>query len=146
MTVSDQKRRRHVARAKIAKRRETAWDLRLSGASLREIAGQLDVGLATVHRDIQFVLKDLQKRSLDSAEKWRNVIIARMERIYLTAMARGDDAALHAAIRSQREIVRVLGLDKREEVEVDDDKSVRPTIVVVPDPQDLGDGADMDVN
>ena len=135
---------RQVKAAEMAERRAQVWELRLGGASIRQIAKAVACGTGTVVRDLRATFQQLDRDSIRSAESWRNLLIARFERVYLDAMCSKERDSLHVAVRATREQGLLLGLyrpDDEIEVEADDDKSV--TLEIVEDPLGLGGNGDV---
>ncbi len=62
-----------------------AWELRVAGATIRQIADQLGRGRSTIHDALVRELEALKAETLDEASRWRTTNAARLERMLLAA-------------------------------------------------------------
>ena len=92
-------------------RRIKALDLRLSGASYRQIAAALSTDVGTAHKDVQRALRETMQEAGDGVRK---VEVARLDRLLLAVWPKavaGDTAAVHTALRIMERRAVMLGLD-----------------------------------
>ncbi len=68
----------------IEARRSKAWELRLKGKSIRQIAAALDVAVATAHNDLKTVLERTKEENNQAAEDHRVVSVSRLDRAIAT--------------------------------------------------------------
>ena len=66
--------------AVIEQRRAKAWEMRLDGKSYREIGEALGVAHTTAHAYVMAVLERTKKENNESAEHWRQISVARLEK------------------------------------------------------------------
>lgn len=105
----------------IAERRVKALTLRKAGASYRDIAKQLDVGLETAWSDVQAELVALREHATQLAEEVRELELRRLDDITIQATTRmraGDPRWANVALKTQERRAKLLGLDKPAEVDV----------------------------
>lgn len=101
--------------AEAAERRRRAWDLRKGGASLREIARMLGVGLVTAHKYIKTGVADYNLRTSEDVRENRALELARLDGLFQSAWlgatgSRSDPTFMLRAIQIIRERARLLGL------------------------------------
>lgn len=76
------------------KRRLQVLDLRLAGATYREIGAQLHIGIATVQDDLKKAMGELTAEQNEKAATLRTLEAARLDRVLLVAMGqlgKGDN-------------------------------------------------------
>ncbi len=66
------------------RRRQVALNRYLQGATVREVAGELNVSPTTIGRDLKAVVSDLAKKNTPGAEELRVVMDARYNRLLLS--------------------------------------------------------------
>jgi hypothetical protein len=119
--VKIQKPRRSPSRNRLigedAPRRERtaqALDLRIAGASYRQIARQLDIRLAAAYDDVQQELGRLDRLNGEKAQRLRDLEARRLD-TWTLALAPGikvgDPRAILAAVRIMERRARLFGLD-----------------------------------
>jgi hypothetical protein len=124
--VKTQKRRRspprNRPRGEDAARRERtakALDLRIAGASYRQIARQLDIADATAYADIQEELGRLDALNGQKAERLRDLEARRLDQLTIAlqpGIESGDPRAILAAVRIMERRARLFGLDAPQKV------------------------------
>lgn len=91
-----------------------ALDLRIAGASYRQIARQLDISLAAAYADVQQELGRLDTLNGEKAERLRDLEARRLD-MWTLALApgikAGDPRAIVAAVRLMERRARLFGLD-----------------------------------
>lgn len=89
------------------KRVEQALQLRLNGASYREIADKLGANVKTVWRDVQDALAET---TLDNAEQLKTLTLNQQDLLLMHAMALANNKSLEpdTRLRAQRNALRVL--------------------------------------
>jgi DNA-binding CsgD family transcriptional regulator len=100
--------------AAAAERAGRALDLRIAGASYRQIAAQLNVSEKTAFYDVQKALGTLDAVNGAKAERLRDLEARRLDvlQVALTAGVRaGDPRAVLAAVRILDRRARLFGLD-----------------------------------
>ena len=108
---------RNRPRGEDAARRERtakALDLRIAGASYRQIARQLDVADATAYADVQDELGRLDGVNHEKAERLRDLEARRLDTLTLSlapGIKAGDPRAVLAAVRILERRARLFGLD-----------------------------------
>lgn len=75
-------------KAEIAVRREQAIQLRIGGATERQIADRLGVSLSTAHHDLMGFLEELAQRNESKANQVRQLQMLRYERLLITLWPR----------------------------------------------------------
>ena len=98
-----------------------ALELRVTGGSYRQIGAALGVGLKTAYYDVQRELGKLDAVNEASAERVRDLELARLDRITIALWPRagtGDPRAVTAMIRVMDRRAKLLGLDAPARVEV----------------------------
>lgn len=70
--------------AVIEDRRSKAWELRLKGKTVRQIAAALSVSVGTAHHDIAAVLDRTKEENDDRAETHRAISLARLDKALST--------------------------------------------------------------
>lgn len=102
---------------RIAERRTQVFALRLSGASYRQIGKQLGITPDTAWRDVTAVLKELQERSLKTADLYRTLELERLDTMLLSIMTQvrnGNLSAIDRALRISDQRCKLLGLNRPE--------------------------------
>lgn len=102
--------------AAMEERRLKCWDLRVSGWTLRQIAKELGLSAATVHKHIDHVLERTKADCDERAEQHRLMSLQRLDKAIAVLMRRieDDDDALEAMDRLdklERRRASLLGLD-----------------------------------
>lgn len=100
--------------ARVTQRVQQALDLRIEGASYRQIARQLDVAVKTIYMDVQGALGELDTLNGEKAERLRELEARRLDALQLPlapAVRAGDPRAILAAVRILERRARLLGLD-----------------------------------
>lgn len=65
-------------------RRSKAFDLRVDGKTYRQIAAALGVDVRTAYTDVQAVMERTKKETNETAEHWRQISLARLEKALST--------------------------------------------------------------
>lgn len=119
-----------------AQRREKAWQLKLAGATLEEIAKALEyAGAAAVSKDLTRSLQAALNMPVELANEYRALKYARLERLlrshWPVALAGDPKAAMVVLAIIDRE-VKLLGLDAPVKVEatVQDAESARQELAI----------------
>lgn len=122
------------AEATIEDRRAKAWELRLKGKTVRQIALELEVSVGTAHGDIAAVLERTKEENDEKAETHRTISLARLERaldvVERALVADAYDAqgnkdhelqlkALDRLVRIEERRSKLLGLDAPSKVETE---------------------------
>lgn len=97
-----------------ADRRVQALDLRKSGASYRQIGGQLSISEAQAYRDVQRGLANLAELEQSSADEYRALELVRLDMAVLALAPKlrlGDPAVISAWVRVSESRRKLLGLD-----------------------------------
>jgi hypothetical protein len=105
----------------IAERRVRAFGLRKAGASYRQIAQQLGVGVNTAWADVNAELMELRAQTTVDAEAVREMELQRCDEMILglwPAVRRGDPKSVMAAVRVSDRRARLLGLDAPSKTEL----------------------------
>ena len=103
----------------IAERRVVALRLRRTGASYREIAGQLAVDVATAYADVRAELAALREQTVEEAKELRDLELQRFDEMTagLWPQVRAGSAPhVTAAVRVSERPARLLGLDAPTEI------------------------------
>lgn len=104
-----------------SERRLKAFDLRKRGYSYRAIGKALGVSEAQSHRDIQRVMRQLEKLELEAASQYRQMELERLndllKSVYSAALD-GDISAVQTALKISESRRKLLGLDSPERSEV----------------------------
>jgi hypothetical protein len=104
------KRTREAAAA----RRREVWDLRLAGASFRQIGARFGVSAPQIHRDCRDVLARVVEETKQGAAEWVAMECARLDRLLMgvwKGAINGDVPSAVAALRICESRRRLLGLD-----------------------------------
>jgi DNA-binding CsgD family transcriptional regulator len=105
----------------IAERRIKAFGLRKAGASYRQIAQQLNVGVNTAWADVNAELMELRAQTTADAEAVREMELQRCDEMILglwPGVRRGDPKSVMAAVRVSDRRARLLGLDAPSKSEI----------------------------
>lgn len=95
-----------------ASKHEQALDLRVAGASYRQIAATLKMSLSTAHRLCQ---RALQEAKSDEVAEARTAELMRLDRLLMAVWPRasgGDMDAVDRALRVMDRRAKLLGLDQ----------------------------------
>lgn len=103
---------------RLAERRKRALDLRLTGATLAEIAETNECSIATVHQDIRKCLSDIPKSSADELRKQEVARLDKLQQACWQDAIHGDLAAIDRALKVIDRRAKMLGLDAPQQVEV----------------------------
>jgi hypothetical protein len=98
----------------MAARAQQALDLRIAGATYRQIATSLAVSLKTAYRAVQAALGELDDEVQQRAERLRELEAARLDRLNVAlanGIKSGDPRAVVAAVRVMERRAKLLGLD-----------------------------------
>jgi hypothetical protein len=110
----DSRKRPHGEDAAARDRDVKALDLRIAGATYRQIGQQLAVSEKTAYYDVQDELGRLDKVSRDKAERLRDLEGRRLDVLQLAlapAIRTGDPRAIAAAVRLMERRAKLFGLD-----------------------------------
>jgi DNA-binding CsgD family transcriptional regulator len=91
-----------------------ALDLRIAGATYRQIGAQLDVSEYTAYHDVQDELGRLDAASEEKAERLRKLEARRLDTLQLAlapGIRAGDPRSVLAAVRIMERRARLFGLD-----------------------------------
>jgi hypothetical protein len=103
-----------------AARRQKALDLRIAGASYRQIGQQLGVSHVTAYHDVDAALEELAALQRGKAEKLREIELDRCEKMTLglwPKVRQGDEKAVRALVSVMDRRAKLLGLDQPSRVE-----------------------------
>jgi hypothetical protein len=123
-------------RALTAQRREKAWQLKLAGATLDEIATALQyASAAAVSKDLARSLQSALNMEAKVANEYRALKYARLERLlrgHWAAAIKGDSKAAMVVLAVIDREVKLLGLDAPVKVEatVQDAETAREALAV----------------
>ena len=95
-------------------RADQALDLRIAGASYRQIAAALGVSQKTAYYDVQGALGTLDAVVAVKAERLRDLEAARLDRLNAAlapGIKAGQPAAVFAAVKIMERRAKLLGLD-----------------------------------
>ncbi len=98
--------------AALKKRRAETFQLRLAGATYRDIAEKFDVSVGTAYQDVQHVFDEMLPA--EDVEKQRKLELQRMDRLRLglwSAATRGSTQAVDSYLRVSARFARLAGLD-----------------------------------
>ena len=98
----------------MAQRAQQALDLRIAGATYRQIAGQLAVSLKTAYLDVQTALGALDAVVATTAERLRELEAARLDRLNVAlanGIKAGQPSAIVAAVAVMARRAKLFGLD-----------------------------------
>lgn len=96
-----------------AERRIKALELRKDGWSYRAIAAELNVSVATAHRDIGHCLKELNRLEQDTTEEWRRLELERLDACQIAIaqqVKQGNFAAIDRWLRISEQRCKLLNL------------------------------------
>jgi DNA-binding CsgD family transcriptional regulator len=125
-------RRRPGEDAKTRERAARALDLRITGATYRQIAKALNVNEKTAYYDVQDELGRLDALTLKKAERYRDLETRRLDQLTIALAAgirAGDPRAILAAARLMERRAKLLGLDAPLQVTGADGAPLSVTIV-----------------
>lgn len=95
-------------------RRPEALQLRIAGATYRQIAAQMGIDLRLAYEAVQGALGELDETCKRLAERHRELELARLERAVLALWQKvqaGDERAILAYVRLADRKAKLLGLD-----------------------------------
>lgn len=107
-----------MSTAKAEARRVQALDLRLAGATYRDISSRLGVTVAQSYKDVQQALRDYCQ---DTAEEVRDQELARLDRLMLAHWQRalnGDHKSTATVLSIMDRRAKILGLDAPAKVDI----------------------------
>jgi DNA-binding CsgD family transcriptional regulator len=125
-------RRRPGEDAKTRERAARALDLRITGATYRQIAKALNTNEKTAYYDVQDELGRLDAVTRHKAERLRDLELRRLDRCTAALdprLADGDPRAVMASVRVMERRAKLLGLDAPLQVTGADGAPVSVTIV-----------------
>ena len=99
-------------------RRIRALELRLSGASYRQIGAALGVSSPVAFQDVKRALRETMQ---EPADEVRRIEIDRLDRLLLAVWPKaltGDTSAVHTALRIMERRAVMLGLDAPKKVDI----------------------------
>lgn len=102
------------ARERAATRRLRALDMRMAGATERQIASQLGVSHVQIHRDLVAALEKLGKQEALVADHLRALELERLDRMQLPMYSQaqqGNQGAVDRVLRIMERRAKLLGLD-----------------------------------
>jgi hypothetical protein len=106
----------------MAARADQALDLRIAGATYRQIAAQLHCSAKTAYFDVQTALGALDAVIAKKAERVRDLEVARLDRLNVALAAgikAGNPGAIFAAVKIMERRAKLLGLDAPSTAQVD---------------------------
>lgn len=98
----------------VAERRLQAFELKVDGFNLREIAAKLGVGITTISVDLNAVREELAESALELAAKEREYSLQRLGiaiKALMPRVRRGEDDAILSLDRMEKNRRAILGLD-----------------------------------
>ena len=105
---------RKTRQAEIEIRRKKVAANLTAGLNYRDIAGALDVSLATVASDVKMILKNWQADQVSSVDQWVQLESHRLDRAINAIWEKvtsGDLNAIDRALKIMERRARLLGLD-----------------------------------
>lgn len=102
-------------------RREKVLDFILGGATVREIAKELEISPATVTRDKQATMRQLQADTKATAEEWRALEQARLNTLLMgvwPAAAAGGTFHVPLALKIMERMAKLWGYDSPERLQL----------------------------
>jgi transcriptional regulator with XRE-family HTH domain len=93
--------------------RADAWELRVAGFSQSAIAERLEVSVSTVAAYLRETLEELKSSSLDSADAWRKLELARLEAVISTWLPVSSDPSHPEAARGGAIVIRAVEAQSR---------------------------------
>jgi hypothetical protein len=109
-----------------------ALDLRIAGATYRQIAAQLDVSEYTAYQDVQEELGRLDAVATKKAERLRDLEARRLDVLTVAlspGIRAGEPRAIVAAVRVMERRARLFGLDAPQKITGPDGAPVAIRIV-----------------
>lgn len=100
---------------RIAERRRRVAALRLMGMTQREIADDVDVGLATVNRDLKALTEEWRAEALQDVGEHTAYVLAEIREARRQCWAEGDIDGVYKGLKQERDL---LGLDAPKRVDV----------------------------
>ena len=118
--------RKAVQATRVLDQQARAFELRVAGHNIREIAAELGVSMATAHRRIEDEITDRQWIPPDKVQAWRELELDRLDKLHRAtlAAAAGADrgttlAAVDRMLRISERRSKLLGLDTPVEVKLE---------------------------
>lgn len=102
----------------IQERRKKALDLRLAGATFREIAGALGVSLGTAHTDVATALADIPKEEANELRKLEAARLDALNQAHWENALNGDTNSAKIVLSVIDRRIKLLGLDMPQRVEI----------------------------
>lgn len=100
--------------------RERVLQLRLSGASYREIGAVVGVNASTAYRHVRKAIAAIEKRCAEQAAEIRRLELERLDALQMALWPRalnGDEKATRQVLRVMERRAALLGLDEAAETE-----------------------------
>jgi len=97
-----------------AERQQQALDLRIAGATYRQIGQQLGVSVKTAYNDVDAALEELAVLRRGKAEKLQEIELDRCEKLTIglwPKVRQGDAQAVRAVVAVMDRRAKLLGLD-----------------------------------
>ena len=114
------------------KRAAQALDLRIAGATYRQIGAQLGVSEYTAYHDVQDELGRLDATLTEKAERLRDLEARRLDQVTIAlqpGIRAGDPRAILAAVRIMERRAKLFGLDAPTKIAGPDGEAVSIRIV-----------------
>lgn len=113
--------KRSGAKLSIADRRKRAVELRLKGWFFRDIAEELGVDIATVHRDVSAVMEECREKRIEYGNKLIEEQIQQLDMATKAVMplleGRARLSAVDRLVKIQERRAKLLGFDKAQKHE-----------------------------
>ena len=96
-----------------------ALDLRIAGATYRQIGKEFGVSYVQAYRDVTDLLAEESKRAAEKADHLRRIELARCEKMTVALWPKvrdGDEKAVSTMVRVMERRAKLLGLDRPTEV------------------------------
>lgn len=100
---------------RLLERRQMVWDLRVAGATYRQIAEKLKVSHVTVHKDCMITMAERQAQMAELIDGYVAMENERLDALLLglwPAARKGDPESVRAAVRVMERRAKLLGLDQ----------------------------------
>lgn len=100
------------------RRQKEALQLRMAGATYREIAEQQQRNVADVHKDVQKAMRDIPKEEADALRKQERDRLDKLQFALWDSAISGDVHASQQVLKIIDRRAKLLGLDAPQQVEV----------------------------